>query len=89
MQDLNLFKSRIDGKIPNEFEWPINVTEVCSTFDKVVSVAKGFSEKIGRLTASNTKENGDNQNWKRYSFGLLLNLIYRYLLVRLQVVPFQ
>ena len=66
MQDLNLFKSRIDGKIPNEFEWPINVTEVCSTFDKVVSVAKGFSEKIGRLTASNTKENGDNQNWKRY-----------------------
>ena len=60
----SFFESRIDGKIPNEFEWPITFSDVYDGCNKVFVVVKKIGEKVVQLTSTeklkDAKESNDN-----------------------------
>ena len=42
----SFFESKIDGKIPNEFEWPIDFGEIRATLDNVVVNVRNFVDEV-------------------------------------------
>ena len=60
----SFFESSIDGKIPNEFEWPISFTDIYGAGDKVFRCVKDYSNKLSYLTISR-EENFTAEETKR------------------------
>lgn len=52
----SFFESRIDGKIPNEFELPISFTDISDAIRKIVETAKSFRELIRQAIPNSSKE---------------------------------
>ena len=64
----SFFESNIDGKIPNEFDWPINMYDIKETFksaqDCIVDVYEKMNNKITNITSNETKteQNASKKN---------------------------
>ena len=58
----SFFESKIDGKIPNEFEWPISISDVTGVLDKVLSVIRRCTTKAVHLTGMERVKEAKNIN---------------------------
>jgi len=55
----SFFESNIDGKIPNEFDWPINMYDIKESLksaqDCIIDVYEKFNNKITNNSSNETK----------------------------------
>jgi len=58
----SFFESSIDGKIPNEFEWPITVKEVKTNFYNLTNDIHGILAKMLFLVKIDNHELLKNEN---------------------------
>jgi hypothetical protein len=70
----SFFESRIDGKIPNEFAWPITFNDIYDAGDKIFCVTKcvtkfviKLGDKFVQLTASENVKDAKECNDYQFS----------------------